>query len=255
MILDFGYVCVEMHTFLSEDLKEGQNISARESILQIGGHAGLQSIAAARAGARVSLIGALANDQLSKTISDTLRREGIITSAMAQSEKQTGVNQTIISPNGSKTSFSTMGAHNDIYADQITKTILAPRHLILLHDDVPDEDNMKVIKHAKEHGAKCIMTFNESPSEEILKNLDIAIISSGVGIDENSHSNVIHANSNGFDCFCGTFAACYQAQYTIARSIEYATCAQKLYSESAYVGYAALPYLGDIENIIKQDQT
>mgnify|MGYP001282941167 CR=1 FL=1 len=43
-----------------------------------------------------------------KTISDTLRREGIITSAMAQSEKQTGVNQTIISPNGSKTSFSNL---------------------------------------------------------------------------------------------------------------------------------------------------
>ncbi len=252
MILDFGYVCMEIHTFLTEDLEIGHHLHAKKSALQIGGHAGLQSIAAARAGARVSLISALSNDFLSKTISDTLRREGIITAAMAQSEKETAVIQTIKSANGKITILETTGAHEDITSDQITKTILAPRHLILLHDNVPEEKNLEILKHAKEHSAKCVMTFCNEPPPALFEFLDIALVSTNTKHNTQADCHIIPVNPNGFDCFCGTFAACYQAQYPIARSIDYATCAQKLYSESENEGYTAMPYLGNIEDLIKK---
>jgi sugar/nucleoside kinase (ribokinase family) len=251
MILDFGYVCMELHTSLPEDLQANHHQPATKTTLQVGGHAGLQSIAAARAGARVSLISALSNDLMSKTITDTLRREGIISSAMAYSEKSTGITQIIKSGRDNVTAIETTGAHEEIKADQIAKTVLVPRHLVLLHDDVAHNENEQVLGRTKESGAKSIMSFKKAPESSLLEILDIALICGNKDISTTSSCQIISVKEDGFDCFCGTFAACIQAGYKIDKAMLYANCAQTLYSESPHEGYAALPYLGDIQERIK----
>lgn len=259
MILDFGYICMELRTSLNKALSGDKTQYAQEHIFQIGGHAAIQSIAAARAGARVSLVSALATDTLSENITKILRREGIITSAMANSDHPTGLRQ-IISDCTKTYEINIQGAHTNITPDQIADTMLNERHLIILHDEVPKEFNINILERAKKYGAKTLMSFQSDPKEEqlfdeFIKLLDIVIVKQDISAPipakerEKNACHIITTSPKGFDCYCGTYAACIQAGLTRSVADNYARIAQDLYAKSDKSGYAALPYLGDIQTM------
>lgn len=257
MILDFGYVCMNFDTFLSSKLDAGSSLHATKSTLQIGGAAALQSISAARCGARVSLLGGIGDDIFGEKILETLRREGIIHSGIIKSSQPTGFIQQIKNNDNITTTITSSGAHFDISPEQICATTFHERHLLLLHSEVPLDFNMALIEMAKHKNMRVFMSFSDDAAIDDfqIKILDVAFITAGnKNIEKPLHRRVITIDPVGFDCYCGSYAACIQAGMSHERAHDYALSAQNLYQRSTNSGYAAIPYLNDIEENLEKNQ-
>ena len=273
MILDFGYICMEMHTDIAKPLKAGKQHQSTYCDISIGGSGALQAIAAARAGARVNLCGTIGNDLYGKTILETLRREGIHSTAIAKSDDiQTSLIQSVLDSKGQKTLITNTGANTKSNASQVANIWLSEKTLLLLQNDCSTEVNLQILKRAKAKGAMTMMCFSHTDNIDklLFKHLDFCITEDEKELPATAPTSIIFSNNqtisaqiNGeettlpqtteindttgaFDCFCGTFAACIQAGTSTKKSINYALNAAALCAQKKG-GYTALPFLDDIE--------
>ena len=184
MILDFGYVCMEFQVNLKDSFIIPCISESESHTFHPGGSATNQAIAAARSGAKISLGGTVGNDLFGKTIMEALRREGIQTPAIATSELPTGIIHSVIDSDNQKGTIFSAGANVESSADQIPKGTLNERVLLLLQNDFPALTNLRILRHAKRHNARSIMTIanRDNISADLLDELDILII------DENTLS-------------------------------------------------------------------
>lgn len=185
MILDFGYICMEMRTKINCALETCESsITATQNTMTPGGSATLQAIAAARCGAQVSLSGAIGNDLFAKTILDVLRKNGVRSTSIAKSEGLTDITTHIISPE--KSFIITSSNSNDIASEeQITDQILNTRTLLTIQNDFPLEKNLPLLKRAKER--ECFtslsLSHTQNLSEDMLQWIDTLIIEDKVLTD------------------------------------------------------------------------
>lgn len=254
MIFDFGHICMELSTKIKEQLSLKSLHICTDQHMQIGGSGALQTIAAARAGARIAKTGIIGNDVFAEKILQTFRREGILTQHLLKTEKSTDIDQKITDTAGKAIKIQSTGANTNITPPAFNNNIYNERNLIILHEEMGEEFNMTALDEITNSGSRSIMSFQtpDAKTDKYLPHIDIAVIS-GNQIPSGKHTSdkIIHAEENGFDCFCGTLAACLQANLTLEKAVTYAKHAQRLYQESEKEGYAALPYLGDIEEQMK----
>lgn len=239
MIIIFGQIAMGIHTELSEPLSLEKENETKHGNTDIGGHAALQAIAAARAGAKVSLCGTIGNDLFGKIILDTLRREGVNSTSIAKQEKYpTGQTITIDSKQLEPLIITTQGANKHTNAAQLPDNVFNERTIILLQNDTPDQINAKIAARAQSNGAKVILALTNTKKEcpELSKQVDLVI-------DKEA------TNKKGFNCFCGTLAACLQAGMSQNKAQKVAQTAGKIAAEKGG-GYSALPYLNDIEKAL-----
>lgn len=272
MILDFGYICMEIHAEIANNLQSGMQNHSTYCDISISGSAALQAIAAARAGARVNLCGTIGNDLYGKAILETLRREGIHSTAIAKSDHaQTSIIQSITDNKDQRTLITNTGANTESRSSQIANIWLSEKTLLLLQNDLSADINLQVLKRAKEKGAITMMCFSHTENTdnahfefidfcitqdevEIPKKTTAITFSSDTTISAQINEKKIHPTktsdindtSAAFDCFCGTFAACIQAGSTTEISINYALNAAALCAQKKG-GYTALPFLDDVE--------
>ncbi len=278
MILTFGYLCMEIRSELKSPLTPNTTHQTTHCNLSIGGSAALQSISAARAGARVNLCGTIGSDLFGTKIIEALRREGIQTTALGENEDlETGLIQSIIDTHQGHTQITAAGANIASTPNQITETWLSEKTLLMLQNDIPVEENIELLIKAKNLKARTLMNFahNNNVEESLFEHLDLCIIKGNIETPYAKTKIVVHNTgavtahidkkeieferrtkatdpSATFDCFCGTFAACTQAGLAIEKSIAYAQSAMHLCAQKKG-SYTALPRLDDIEEKIKED--
>lgn len=182
MILDFGYICMEMRTQIECDLNTCEfPIAATHNTFTPGGSATLQAIAAARCGAQVSLSGAIGNDIFAKTILDTLRREGIRGTSIATSECQTDITTHITAPDRNliiSSSVSNAVASEEQIADHTLNT----RTLLLIQNDFPVEKNWPLLQRAKQKDCYTSLAISHTKNitPEMLELIDTFIINGDI---------------------------------------------------------------------------
>lgn len=178
MILDFGHVSTELNLLLDASGCENEALSATYFEINPGGKALNQAVAAARTGAKLSLIGAIGDDIYATPIIETLRREGISFSGLIKSNKPTGVTVFTKDKTGKKTVIKALGANEDINPNQIPSNLLNKKSLLLIQTDVMPAQNNDLLARAHEGGT--ITMMNLSPSIEItlstLKYVDYLIV-------------------------------------------------------------------------------
>ncbi len=231
MIISFGYICMELETPLRAPLTFPCEVKSDNASLKLGGKSANQAIAAARCGAKISLIGAIGNDIFGKTILAALRKEGIHTSGIAKKELASSVINSIIDADGLKASMIMQGANAQISAEQIPDNSLNEKTLLLLQNNIDLDININILKRANKGGARSIMCMEHvhenKVNQDIFDYIDIAIISEDINryisiTQENIKVKIVIINhkNRAFDAFCGCFAACLQAGLTLNRSIE-----------------------------------
>ncbi len=239
MIIIFGYIYNSNSALIEQELEVNKENSAISEISEISGNAALQSIACARAGARAALCGNIGNDLYGKNILDTLRREGVNTTGVAKHDtEKTGNLISIKSPN-SQTAIKTTAANKFLNAEQLPNTSLNQRTLLLLQTDLPPKINADILKRAQTHGSKSILSITnpENLDDELVALADLVIEKTA-------------QNKKGYNCFCGTLAACLQAGMDQETAELYAQTAGNLASKNGG-GYSALPYLDSIEKALQ----
>jgi len=257
----------------------------------VGGKAALQAVAAAKAGAKTAIVSKTGDDELSKHILLRLRKHGVITSAVAKTEKtQTG---TAIRLEHENRTIIALGASERTGADQLPKEVLSERNIILAQTELNGVENNKLLKKAKAAGATTIL--NASPRFEIrpdtLEHIDYLItgahqkenwkaISASSSIDHLTtifiapDGNVeLHKNGQssslpkvrseeidwsspeGYeDTFCGTFAAGLSQGQELDIALLRAQIASAL-TASKPGAYDAIPYVDSIDEYLKSQET
>lgn len=236
MIIIFGNISLSINSSISTALSFEKENHTSHNTTNIGGHAALQAIAASRAGAKTSLCGTIGNDIFGKTILNTLRREGINTASIALSEKEpTGQKITVACQSTQPLIINTLGANKYSNSTQLPSKVFNERTLLLLQDEIPHKTNIEITKRAQSNGGKVIITLTNTEKEnsELIELADMVIDKENV-------------KAQGFNCFCGTLAACLQAGMEQDMATHYAQTAGTLAAKKGG-GYDSLPYLDDIE--------
>ena len=181
MITVFGSLNVDYIFQVPHLPTPGETVLASGMQVLPGGKGANQAVAAARAGAKVCMVGAVGRDGLSEIALAGLLDVGVDTSAVAQSHKPTGTAAINVNAQGENAITVSSGANLDAKGDSLDEQDLTPRTTVLLQMEVPMTAMANLIQRARAKEA-CII-WNLAPMQSIdlslLKQVDYLIVNEG----------------------------------------------------------------------------
>lgn len=204
MLIVFGSINMDMIVAPEHLPEAGETVMTLEYDLQPGGKGANQALAACRMGAKTALVGCAGEDSYSRQILDVIRRQGVITSGVTQSETyRTGCAIVMQEKGGANRSIIVGGANIEARAEQVPDEILRPDSMILTQTEVPPQEVFTLIRRANERGVKVIMNLAPAVNvpEEILgmlhilvvNEIELAHVANGIGLSGKSHADIAHA--------------------------------------------------------------
>lgn len=178
MIIVFGSITMDIFMSVPHLPRTGETVIAPAYEMSPGGKGANQALAAARSGAKVAMIGRVGNDGLGARVLNNLRRAGVMTSGIAQSEQDTGCAVIARDNDGENQILLALGANADVVHDQIPNDILSKRNFVMMQNEILPEENWKIIDRAHALGATTML--NLAPAifipEGTLKKLDYLVV-------------------------------------------------------------------------------
>jgi ribokinase len=178
MIIVFGSIHMDMFMSCETLPGPGETVISPAHEMSPGGKGANQALAAARSGAKVAMVGRVGNDGMGARILNNLRRAGVMTSGVVQSEQDTGCAVTVRDARGQTQTLAALGANAEVIHEQIPDDILGSRHIVLMQNEILPEQNWTIIERAASLGATTIL--NLAPAihipEDILKKLDYLVV-------------------------------------------------------------------------------
>ena len=181
MITVFGSLNVDYIFQVPHLPTPGETVLASGMQVLPGGKGANQAVAAARAGAKVCMVGAVGRDGLSEIALAGLLDAGVDTSAVAQSPKPTGTAAINVDAQGENAITVSSGANLDARGDSLNEENLTPRTTLLLQMEAPMTAMADLIQRARKKEA-CIV-WNLAPMQSVdlslLKQVDCLIVNEG----------------------------------------------------------------------------
>ncbi len=181
MITVFGSLNVDYIFQVSQLPAPGETVMASNMQVLPGGKGGNQAVAAARAGAKVRMVGAVGRDGLSKIALAGLLHAGVDISTVAQSSKPTGTAAINVDEQGENAITVSSGANLDARGDSLEEKNLTPRTTVLLQMEIPMNAMADLIQRARAKEARII--WNLAPMQNVdlvlLKQVDCLIVNEG----------------------------------------------------------------------------
>ena len=178
MITVFGSLNVDYIFQVPQLPAPGETVLASNMQVLPGGKGANQAVAAARAGAKVSMVGAVGRDGLSKIALAGLLDAGVDTSAIELSTKPTGTAAINVDAQGENTITVSSGANLDARADSLDEKNLTPRTTVLLQMEVPMTAMADLVQRARKKES-CIV-WNLAPMQcvdlALLKQVNCLIV-------------------------------------------------------------------------------
>jgi ribokinase len=178
MLIVFGSINMDMIVRMDYLPQAGETVLCPDYDLLPGGKGANQALAAARMGARVALVGCAGDDGYSRHILDTIRRQGVITSGVAQSDRPTGCAFILQESGGQNRIIVAAGANSDATADQAPDEILRPGSMVLAQMELPPDEVFLLIRRAHARGVKIILNLAPATAlpDDILPMLHILVV-------------------------------------------------------------------------------
>jgi len=178
VILVFGSINIDL-VFAVETLPRpgGTELSPTYRVLP-GGKGANQAVAAARAGARTAMVGAVGDDGFGRAARSALVENGVDASGVAIVSAPTGVAAVAVDRNGENAIVVGSGANLEVRANQVPGSLLSPDTVLVLQREVPIQESAALASRAKTAGARVIL--NLAPAGEIprslLEEIDILVL-------------------------------------------------------------------------------
>lgn len=183
-IICYGSLNIDYVYSVDHFVRPGETLISKSRAVFAGGKGGNQSIALAKAGAKVRHAGKIGKDGL--FLKETLEKAGVDCSLITiDPAEPTGHAIIQIDPHGENTIIVAGGANQAITAAEIDRVIAAaqPGDYILLQNEISNTD--LVMQKAKAAGLKLAMNFAPFDAEDAkrlpLKSLDILIVNEHEG--------------------------------------------------------------------------
>jgi ribokinase len=178
MIIVFGSINMDMFVTLDGMPEAGETVISPGFEMSAGGKGANQALAALRSGAKTALVARAGDDGMGTKIVAHLRREGVITSGVMQSDLPTGCAFIMRDNAGQNRIIVASGANAETAAEQIPDDILKPENILLMQMETRAEENWTLLTRARACGARTIL--NLAPAANIpvnvLQCVDILVV-------------------------------------------------------------------------------
>jgi ribokinase len=178
MIVVFGSLNVDVMIAVSHLPLPGETVLGPGYELTAGGKGANQALAAARAGAKVTMVGAIGSDPLAETAIADLRAAGVDLSHLAKASDPTGLAAICVDKAGENHVVVASGANRHTKATQVPESLLGAETIVVLQMEVPLAENWALVQRAKAMGARVVL--NVAPagavSRDVLKDIDWLIV-------------------------------------------------------------------------------
>lgn len=217
--------------------REGETIRGTGFVEALGGKGLNQAVAAARAGARVAMVGRVGADRHGREFLALLRAEDIDAAQVSIDQRLgTGVGLPIVQPDGANSIIIVPRANDGVDIGHVRRAadLLESSRVLLVQLELPVAATIEALAIASSRGTQTVL--NPAPS--------IASVESLVGLADIVVPNEIEAEQlTGIDCAGdGAFAAARQLARTVARRAGIITLGER----GAVVGERTGPHEVDV---------
>jgi ribokinase len=181
VILVFGSINVDVLVPVPHLPAVGETVLGADYVIAPGGKGANQALAARRAGAAVTMIGAVGRDPFADIGLSLLRCDGIDLGLVAQVGRPTGCAIITVDPVGENQIAVASCANFLAEAAQVPDRLLGAQTVLVLQREVPDVENAALIRRARGRVARIVMSL--APAGPIaparLQDIDFLIANEG----------------------------------------------------------------------------
>src|SRR5436309_12392165 len=162
MVVVFGSINLDLVTRVDRFPQPGETIAGRSFATYPGGKGANQALAAARAGARVQMHGAIGNDGFADAALDLLHVGGVDLAGVRRVAAPTGCATILVASNGENCIAVVSGANAHANPDMLPDIALSRDSVLLLQQEVPIIANAALIMPSPRRGARIVL--NAAPA-------------------------------------------------------------------------------------------
>ncbi|MFI5682650.1 ribokinase [Streptomyces sp. NPDC051636] len=154
-----GSTNMDLVAYVEKPPQRGETVTGREFRTIPGGKGANQAIAAARAGATVSMIGAVGNDAFGTRLRSTLEHSGVDTDSLRTVEGPSGTAHIVVDDEGGNAIVVIPGANGTV--DHLTpgdEGVIASADALLLQLEIPLDGVLAGADAARRHGVRTVLT-------------------------------------------------------------------------------------------------
>ena len=181
MVVVFGSINLDLVAQVARIPRPGETLAGRSFMTLPGGKGANQALAAARAGAKVALFGAVGRDAFAASALANLEASGVDLSGVAAAEAATGVALIHVDAHGENAITVVAGANGHARAAQVPDALLGPGTTLMLQLEVPVVEVAMLAQRARRRGAR--VALNAAPaaavSVDLLRLVDVLIVNEG----------------------------------------------------------------------------
>src|SRR5215216_2105747 len=160
----------------------GETISGEDLKIIPGGKGANQSVAAARQGASVAMVGRVGNDSFGPELIDNLQQNGVNTSyVQIDAQTATGTAIIVVDANGQNSIVLSPGGNGRVNPADLNQVSFSDYKLLLLQLEIPLEPVLAAAQRAKEAGLRVVL--NPAPAralpEELIALADFIVPNEG----------------------------------------------------------------------------
>jgi ribokinase len=178
VIVVFGSINLDLVTRVERFPRPGETIAGRSFAMHPGGKGANQALAAARAGARVRLVGAVGRDAFADPALGSLAAGGVDISGVERVDDATGCATIMVDSAGENCIAVVAGANAHADARAIGDEQLGRDSLLVLQQEVSAAANASLLERAHRLGARILL--NAAParplSSDFLQMLDFLVV-------------------------------------------------------------------------------
>ncbi|MFJ1734592.1 ribokinase [Streptomyces sp. NPDC088254] len=158
-IVVLGSTNMDLVAYVAKPPQRGETVTGREFRTVPGGKGANQAIAAAHAGANVSMIGAVGNDAFGSRLRSTLEHSGVDTDHLRTVEGPSGTAHIVVDDEGGNAIVVVPGANGTV--DHLVpgdEALIASADALLLQLEVPLAAVVAGAQAARDHGVRTVLT-------------------------------------------------------------------------------------------------
>ncbi|RZU38003.1 ribokinase [Streptomyces sp. BK022] len=177
-IVVLGSTNMDLVTYVARAPQRGETVTGREFRTIPGGKGANQAMAAARAGATVSLIGAVGNDAYGVRLRDNLEHSGVDTDFLRTVEGPSGTAHIVVDDEGANAIVVVPGANATVdHLSPGDEGLIASADALLLQLEVPLPAVIAGAEAARRHGVRTVLTPSPAQPlpEELLSVTDVLV--------------------------------------------------------------------------------
>jgi ribokinase len=181
MILVFGSINVDVLVPVPLLPQPGETVLGGDYALLPGGKGANQALAARRAGAVVTLAGAVGNDSFAGLALQSLRRDGVDLHLVGRVDRPTGCAAIMVGARGENLIAVASGANRAVAAADVPDSLLGRETVLVCQMEVPAVETSALIRRATAAGARTVL--NLAPAAPIdptlLAGIDLLVANAG----------------------------------------------------------------------------